>query len=70
MIITYKQWQTEVNKIKSDNGFLYLTKKKCKQQYGWSWSMVKPYKLSASPFVVKVTFHNESAESFYRLKWA
>ena len=67
MQITYRQWSEEIDRIKAENGFEYLTKKRCRQLYGWSWSMKRERYSSA--LRVKVTFHNPSVESFYRLKW-
>lgn len=63
MRISYEMWLEEVAEIKKANGFVYLTKKRCKNLYGWSWKF-----LSARRGVI-VTFHTPSAESFYRLKW-
>lgn len=70
MLITYKQWEEEIARIKQDNGFQYLTKKRCRQLYGWSWSMERYWQASSNLYSVKVTFSNTSAESFYKLKWA
>lgn len=69
MQITYGQWLEEIERIKAENDFKYLTKKRCRQLYGWSWVMRQNYRYSSDPFTVKVTFHNPSVESFYRLKW-
>lgn len=70
MIITYKQWAEEIDCIKLEHGYDYLTKKRCRQQYGWDWKFKESYKLSANPFVVEVKFHKPEVESFYKLKWA
>lgn len=69
MLITYAQWEEEIDRIKQDNGFQYLTKKRCRQLYGWSWSMQKYWNVSPNRYMVKVTFYTLASESFYRLKW-
>lgn len=70
MIITYKQWRDEIDNIKSDNSYDYLTKKRCRRLYGWDWEFKETHKLSVYSWVVEVTFHNPSVESMYRLKWS
>lgn len=64
MQISYKKWQEEIDKIKADNGYEYLTKKRCRQQYGWDWKVKDYY-----PYVL-IRFHNPSVELLYRLKWS
>lgn len=70
MYISYKQWQEEIERIKAEHGYVYLTKKRCRQMYGWTWSMKRYWQVSSDPKVIKVSFHTPSAESFYKLKWA
>lgn len=62
MNINYKQLQKIIKSIRDTHGFTYLTRKKCKQLYGFSWK-VKDY------YNVTVKFEDSTSEVVFKLKY-
>lgn len=68
LLITTAQLRTLQETIKKEFNYSYLTKKRCKQSYGFDWVSRGP-KCVAYGKNIKLRFYSEKAQTMYQLKW-